>query len=468
MIGAMESALPQLGNVESEAPVRRLALGLSASFVMVTLIAAMTGNVPGPNIRAFLPISATLWATAELLTAFFLFSQFYVAGKVAYALIATGYTFTGLMTLPYLYAFPGVFLEPPLATGALQVSVWLWVVWHCLFPLTIAATHLYDPSLEHRTVTRESIGRVLVALVAGAAIFAISIASVIWVFRDELPRVLLPSGHFAPIYSAYVAPVVVLANIMACAVVSRRLKHAKALQVWVAVALLTSALDGLVNATSPGRYTVSWYVGKAEAMITASVVLIMLLFEVSTLYRRLFDVASIDPLTGLDNRRSLDSKTHEVLALLPRMPDGVSLLMLDLDKFKSFNDAYGHAQGDHVLRVVAGVMRACASRPTDRIARYGGEEFVVLLPDTTLGGAERVAERIRATVELTPIVLSNGSFGSITTSIGVAHVPRGESTTVAQMLERADRALYLAKEQGRNRIVVADERLSPIVLPVLT
>lgn len=462
MVSAVDGAVPQLGNVATNVSFRRVAFIVSAIFVIVAIGGSIVGNVPGPRIGAFLPIVATVWAMAELLTAFFLCSQFYVAGKLSYALIAVGYAFTGMLTLPYLYAFPGVFLNPPLPVGTLQVSIWIWVVWHITFPVVIAATHIVDPTLEARVVSRERIDRFLFAVVAGTTAAAVTVAAVIWAARDRLPLIIYSNGHFSEFYSLVVAPTVVIANLTSCAIVARRLRSAKALQLWVAVALLVSALDGLVNATSPARYTISWYVGKVEALTAASIVLIVLLFEVATLYRRLFDVASIDPLTGLSNRRTLDSVMRGVIALLPRSPSGVSLLMLDLDKFKHFNDRYGHAQGDEVLRVVAGVLRACASRPTDHIVRYGGEEFVLLLADTTLASARIVAERIRAAIEIAPVALGDGTFGSVTASIGIANAACCAAIDDVALFAEADRALYLAKERGRNCVVVASD---PAPLP---
>lgn len=464
----MEGNLPQLGNEITKQSFRRTAMVISGLLIGITVLAAIVGNGPGPEIRAFLPVCATLWATAEMLTAFLLLSQFYVAGKLSYALIGSGYAITGLLTAPYLFAFPGVVFSPPFTTGELQVSVWLWVIWHMTFPLAIGVTHLIDPTLEHRIVPRRAIGRVVFAIIGGTILFAVVATAIVYAFREHLPIIVLPGGHFSKQYSTFIAPGIVFANLIACAVVSRSLRRARALQLWVAVALLTSALDGALNATSHGRYTPSWYVGKLETLTTASVVLMMLLFEISTLYRRLFDVASIDPLTGLQNRRSLDSEMRGLMSELPTMQDGVAVLMLDLDKFKSFNDVYGHALGDDVLRTVSDVLRATASRPTDVIARYGGEEFVVLLPSTTLSGAERVAERIRLAVESTPIVLPDGTFKSITTSIGVAHARPMDATSADLLFSGADRALYSAKGSGRNCIATAVSVVSPTLdMPAL-
>ncbi|GAC1544188.1 MAG: sensor domain-containing diguanylate cyclase [Vulcanimicrobiaceae bacterium] len=413
--------------------------------------------MPGPVVIAFLPICATLWAAAELLTAFLLFSQFYVAGNVSFAFMAAGYALTGFMTIPYLFAFPGLFGTAPLSVGDLQTSVWIWAVWHCTFPVIIGITHLVDPTLTQRTVPRRAIGRVLPLVLGGTIVAAVAICFVIWAARDHLMRLVLPGAHFTHEFTTFVAPVIIATNLAACAIVSARLRKPTPLQMWVAFALLTSALDGILNATAPGRYTIAWYVGKIETLTAASAVLLMLLFEISTLYRRLSDVASLDPLTGLSNRRTLE---FDLAALMKRQRGerkGMAMLVLDLDNFKHFNDSYGHALGDEVLRIFSDVLRANVFRPDDVIARYGGEEFVMVLPNTELAGARIVAERVRKAVAAKPIPLRDGRTGTVTTSVGVAFVPHTSVISIDDLFASADRALYAAKEYGRNCVIVAGE-----------
>lgn len=454
------TSLPQLVGNESKPVFRRIAALVSVAFVVATVVAAIYGRGPGPTIVAFLPICATLWAAAELLTAFFLFSQFYVAGKLSLAFMATAYLLTGLLTLPYLYAFPGVFSKATPTLGELQTSVWIWVVWHCTFPLVIGITHVVDPSLDRRTVRRDVIGVILPMVVAGATVFAVLVSFAIWLSRDHLMVLVRPGGHFTHDYTTYVAPVVVAFNIAACAIVSARLRKPTPLQMWVAFALLTSALDGVLNATAPGRYSIAWYVGKLLSLTAASAVLAMLLFEISTLYRRLSDVATIDPLTGLQNRRTLDADIEKIVVRERREHHGLAMLVLDLDNFKHFNDTYGHALGDDVLRIVAAVLRRCVYRANDVIARYGGEEFVMVLPNTSLPGARIVAERVRSAIAACKIPLADGTMASITTSIGVAYAPHTIDASTDDLFASADRALYIAKETGRNRVVVAEEAMA--------
>lgn len=163
--------------------------------------------------------------------------------------------------------------------------------------------------------------------------------------------------------------------------------------------------------------------------------------------------AMADGLTGLTNRRGFDIALAACLSELPADGTGPSLLMADIDHFKRVNDSYGHLFGDKVIRAVAQVLRDSV-KGRDTAARYGGEEFVILLPNTPIEGARSLAEQIRATVERCRIkrIDNQESIGSITVSLGVAYHRPGESAT--EFIARADSALYVSKNQGRNRVTI--------------
>jgi len=136
----------------------------------------------------------------------------------------------------------------------------------------------------------------------------------------------------------------------------------------------------------------------------------------------------------------------------------MALLMLDIDHFKNVNDTYGHSAGDHVLQIVARVLKE-SCRVYDVPGRYGGEEFCLLLPDTTLPSTPTVAERIRHRLETTPMEVAGHASVIVTASIGIAGIDVGTSDAVlspAALIDRADRALYQAKHLGRNRIEMWD------------
>jgi diguanylate cyclase len=159
-----------------------------------------------------------------------------------------------------------------------------------------------------------------------------------------------------------------------------------------------------------------------------------------------------DPLTTLSNRKYFDQALEREIAAAAAKNEPLSLLITDIDNFKSFNDRYGHLTGDHVLRLVAAACKQNV-KGQDIAARYGGEEFVVLLPDTTLRSAVAVADQIRRSVMTKELIKrSTGEhLGRITISIGVATLHRGENAAV--LIGRADSCLYAAKRSGRNRVV---------------
>jgi two-component system, cell cycle response regulator len=164
------------------------------------------------------------------------------------------------------------------------------------------------------------------------------------------------------------------------------------------------------------------------------------------------ELAVTDALTGLHNRRYLDSHLTALFDEAALRGRQISVLLLDIDRFKAINDSYGHDAGDEVLREFANRVRV-HTRGIDVVARYGGEEIVVLVPDTPLEAAKAVAERIRERVEATPFPIHRGTRGvEVTVSIGVA-AREGGDMLGNEILKRADLALYRAKEEGRNRVV---------------
>ncbi|MDR1948909.1 MAG: diguanylate cyclase [Spirochaetaceae bacterium] len=161
----------------------------------------------------------------------------------------------------------------------------------------------------------------------------------------------------------------------------------------------------------------------------------------------------VDPLTDIPNRRCFDERITVEWRRMIRDKTPIAFMMMDVDKFKAYNDTYGHPQGDVLLKSLARIFAAAARRPGDLAARLGGEEFGLLLPETDLEGALEVAEEIRADVEATRVPAADGrTITSVTISIGVVSLVPGDHSVIADFIAKADGLLYAAKEQGRNRV----------------
>ncbi len=168
---------------------------------------------------------------------------------------------------------------------------------------------------------------------------------------------------------------------------------------------------------------------------------------------RLATMAKFDGLTGLVNRREFDTSLERELARNARARMPTSLLMIDIDRFKAFNDTYGHPAGDACIKTISNCLKSTLMRPADIAARYGGEEFAAILPDTSVEGALHIAEAFRKAVQDLALTHSGSDSGVVTVSIGVAtSEANSRSLTPENLIRLADQALYSAKHSGRNRV----------------
>lgn len=216
----------------------------------------------------------------------------------------------------------------------------------------------------------------------------------------------------------------------------------------------------------------AWAIGMVVALLDAFFIAISVLFASQLRQRlameaQLHRLASTDGLTGVGTRRLLDETLDTAWRAARRQRQRMSLLMVDADRFKSFNDRFGHAAGDAALRAIAQCIAASARRPGDFVGRYGGEEFCVLLPGTGLDDAIRVAERIRAAVQaIDPAALGAGE-DRLSVSIGVASFDgvTQRYRSRQELLLAADHRLYEAKAGGRNTVRPATAAATPAATP---
>lgn len=199
---------------------------------------------------------------------------------------------------------------------------------------------------------------------------------------------------------------------------------------------------------------------KTHKLLTLSHLIVNAIVNARVHEETLFQ-ATHDPLTGLANRRLLDKQLEESLERCQRTGSAMTLIMIDIDHFKEVNDSYGHAAGDLVLKEVARIVKTLI-RKVDLAVRFGGEEIYILLEGFDGSTAKTKADEIRQTIEATPMLLADGSVIHITMSAGVVCYPRC-AENIGSMLEKGDQALYMAKQDGRNQVILYRDMLKSVI-----
>jgi diguanylate cyclase (GGDEF)-like protein len=446
--------LPELGRRTVFRSTKRAALAVAIFLFIVAAVAFGSNGVRAPVIGSFLPIVVTLSFCAEGLTALLLFAQFYLTGSIGFALLGAAFEFEALLAIPYLLCSPGVGATLTFTGADYRPMGWLWFFWHLVFALVVIVSFTLDPLLKRRLSSRAEIGASLSFVVTITALLAIVVAAFLWALRDVIPPLAL-HGKPTALFRYFMDPMLVLANAAACIYTLLRGKSATSLGIWIALATFAAVLDTIILSSANGAFSAPWYLAKIETMLAASIVLAMLFSELALVYGRLAALATRDALTGLHNRRGLDDYLDWAFDYARRRELGIALLVIDIDHFKRYNDRYGHASGDAALRRVAALLRKSAVRRYDLVARYGGEEFVVALFNVGAQQATTVADRLQKRIEAANIPHEAVESGRLSVSIGIGQIADVSHASIEQLFDAADRALYRAKETGRNRYVIS-------------
>jgi diguanylate cyclase (GGDEF)-like protein len=422
--------------------VPSLAERWSAAIVAGLVVAAVAitlpfGSRPLPAIAAFLPVYLTLAATGD---------------ARPLALLAVAYSATAVVAVAQACAFPGLFSPDGLFGAHAQTAVWLWAVWHGGFPLLVM---LY--AIGRRTL-RDGIAvqpRSVVFAVLGAGV-ALGVLAAAVTYVEPLP-VLVQGTSYIGGFAGTWQTVIGLA-VVGLVVTVTLTRLSTALDLWLAVVLVSTLGEVILTVFSHDRFSVGWYLSRVFSVVTSLTVALVFVVELARLYHRFAWLASVDALTGLANRRTFDERIEAEQRDALRTGDPCALLMIDVDDFKRYNDTYGHVAGDAALRTVAHAIESVVHRPRDVVARFGGEEFAVVLPLTAPDAAAILAERIRSEVVARRVPhRANRAGPFVTISIGVAGAAPGDADPTV-MIERADVALYRAKEAGRNCVQRCEEK----------
>ncbi|WP_374479383.1 GGDEF domain-containing protein [Zoogloea sp.] len=480
MSGLTDSALPDpsadsplfLSTLTASPREKRLALAVLLLSLLVFALLAPFARVSLTPIWGFIPCYESWLVVTDLITAALLFSQYFSFNSRALFVLGCGYLYVACMTVAHALSFPGLFTPTGLLGAGPQSTAWLYMFWHGVFPLfVIAYARFKGRDFVSSTLPRRP-RLPFMAAGAGMVVLSAAFTALATAGQDLLPE-LMDGDRYRSSMSLAVA-FVWASSLLALAVLWFSRPHS-VLDLWLMVMVCASLIDIALSAMlNGGRFDLGFYAGRVYGLLAASFVLLVLLAESGILYRKLVQVTEAlkrlttqDALTGIGNRRAFDGTLDLELRRAMRSGQPLSLLMIDVDHFKDFNDHFGHVEGDRCLQMVAKTLNVAVVRAADMVARYGGEEFVALLPGTDAAAAALVAERLRAAVEALRIV-HRGTLESsrVTISIGVACLhPVWPAAGTRQevgypagldLVERADRALYAAKTAGRNRVVVAE------------
>ncbi|HEY5993768.1 MAG TPA: GGDEF domain-containing protein [Gallionellaceae bacterium] len=462
----------------------RWGMASSACIAVVVCMIFAFGDIPLEPLPQFATFHATFVFIADAVTGMLLLSQFRYRRLVSYLLLACAYLFSSLVTIPFLFSFPGALLGTGGVIGGTQSSIWVWHFWHICFPALVILSLVVRARSGGNKLPREWIVPAVAGALALITILVVAITLAVTVFHDRLPVLIYTDRHPLTPTFYVVGGLAALLSAAALALAFRQARHLSILYVWLAVAMVAFLADVMSSLGSNARYTIGWYGGRLESMIAASILLPVFLGQINLLYqqvakvmgdlsaanrqlhtlleekdqlysklqkseKRVHHMAYHDPLTDLPNRRLLMDYLKHELSQAKRHNRLLALLFLDLDRFKEINDTLGHDVGDELIRKMAGRLGSCV-RSGDTVSRIGGDEFVILLPEIDQPkDASLVAEKI---LELMGEPLSClGHELKITTSIGIAVYAADDSVEERELLKRADLAMYQAKHSGRNQ-----------------
>jgi diguanylate cyclase (GGDEF)-like protein len=460
----------------------RRSIAFSVAIVAMAVVVAAVGDAELQRYPQFATFHAGFVFLVDLITSFLLFGQFIFRRQPAYLALAGAFLFSSLVMVPFLLAFPGALAEGSVIGGP-QSAIWLWHVWHALFPAFVAVSlwlHARGPHPVPRPRVMQAVASVvgLVVVLLGLAILAVTL------YHDRLPVLIIGARHpYGPNFFL-VGGIVIAITLWAFFQALNAARQRSILHIWLAVMLLAFLADESASIGAFPRFSLGWYLGRIDSMFAASALLVVFLGDINRLYRRLAEAVSDafeanrrlsamveekdalllelqhreeqirrmayhDAITNLPNRRLLMETLVHVLAQAERHGRCTALLFIDLDSFKQVNDTFGHEVGDALLKEVALILERCV-RAGDMVARLGGDEFVILLPDIAYArDAETVAEKALRMIGDERVLL--GHRIPITVSIGIVISSAGERISAGELIRRADQEMYAAKKAGKNR-----------------
>ncbi|WP_159075921.1 sensor domain-containing diguanylate cyclase [Microvirgula aerodenitrificans] len=448
----------------------RFLAGLTAAVMTVVALALLPyADLPAERVALLVPVFSSVQATLNAVIAYLVVLQFYADRKYPTALISIGFAFSALLSAIQIVSLPGVFTEGGNFERFAPIAIWLWVARLSGHALLILLAMLVLKGRPALLASERSVGYQTAVFAIMPVVLAVMVYAFLGYNRDLLPGLMDASGSYSGLAHGRAGYFMLACWTLALLGILLVTRLQRGFDCWLAFSAYSYILYLIVNFTSASRFTIGWYTSRFFELAAAATLLGALLFEVLRMQQRLkklysnaYQASIRDGLTGLYSRRYFDTALARELAAAERSRRPLSLLMVDIDYFKQYNDTHGHLAGDDCIRRVAASLLD-GFRGSDIVARYGGEEFVVILPDTGRELACQTAERLRSQIMalgIPSVRPADANEPVVTVSIGLSHQPPGAEPrkTMQTLIGEADDALYKAKRQGRNRVVCAAER----------
>lgn len=467
---------PQVFDIPYSPRQRKWAIILSVFITVVSLITLPFGMIELPHKDQYLSAIVGCIIFGNLLTAITMYSQYRASGLPALLVIFCTYLFGCFMSLLYVLTFPSLFINiADVEAIKEQTAGWVWVMWHVGITLGIWGYAFVGRKWSAPLKSKKQIVR------SGTAGIVLTLFLVFFSYKASMLAVQRLPGLFYnndlwQLKNSMIGPILWALNMYALLVLRVRVKRQSVLHLWLSVAMLALLMEVTLELWAGMRFTLGWYVAKINSLISATIVLCAIVNEVNRLFIRLSEqhrqlieseeqlevaneqllrLTNLDGLTEIPNRRRLDEILDRELQTPEERSNALSLLMIDIDYFKDYNDYYGHQAGDQVLKKVAQTIYAAAKRERGFAARYGGEEFVVILAGHHAQQTLELAERLRGEVAALAIEHHRSKVDNcVTISMGGYSLCPHEPMTSEELICHADDCLYQAKAAGRNRAIV--------------
>ena len=432
---------------------RAMAVDGCVLLATATIILLPFSRVVLPRVPGFLPVYQTALIGTYLISAYLMYGHSRVLRSLPLMHLSAGCLYTAIVLVVQLLAFPGMVSEGKNLLFGSQTAIWLWCFWH-LGPVVGACLYCWGEAHPLRQDARNfqrSAHRTLACLLAAS----IATTMLVTIWSDILPRMDI-EGNYGRLIDTGIAPALAALLLSALLLLWRQCGFKSVLQLWLGMSLFALLCDNLITMAGAARFTVGWYAGRLNALLSSAIMMLIYLHEinrshllsVATTDRLILSYAQLeliagaarlDALTKLPGRELFMEQAEMLRAASVAAATGFATLFIDLDGFKAINDRYGHEHGDMILVQVAAALHEVL-RETDVASRIGGDEFVACLAgpkdllQTTRLIAHRIIERI----------------GKIGDGVGVSVGYTLWNADLTKALHQADEAMYDAKILGRN------------------